>query len=524
MQEYDVHTTTNVALRNSIITGISLLSATALTWQLFTAPPERKDLKTLYALLGLTASTVGVLAANTTKEVLDIRSTYYDVSRLVRANTIYARMSQPTSSTSVTHEPFRWDNFKTLPNEYPHALVLGATGGGKSTLAENLAGLMQPSTVYAVVPHWQQGDFSACHRIIGIARNVGDGFDGDPTATAPLYRWADIEGLPSDAPVSACEFMHALYWEMHRRYGLDGNGRFIGESEQELVVILDEFLLYAKLPGMASIWKKLVREARKVRIRLVLLVQGDSVAALGIEGEGDIRESLRYIYLQDFARQHLERCYSRATTVEQIQYYTWARQEMKSHRPCMVEEELAILPQPGEFNNGSHEQQSSAVQLRKDGRSVCVARGSVDTSSSPQECSGFSTPATPPTAYTPYAPDRADVCSESGGAQVHVPVAVESEVKSAQAPGKATQQAPEEFLEGYDEIVSSLTPEQLDSSLRGLHAVAVEATKSNMPSGAPYTREAIIKKVWGYQSSQYKMGKVLWALAESKFGRIPLKE
>jgi energy-coupling factor transporter ATP-binding protein EcfA2 len=483
-KEYDVYTTSNLAIRNGIVSALSLLGAISMTWHLFTV--ESKQSKAGAAMLAFGASVAGIVAGNTSRELLDIRSTYRDISRIARANNLYAEMTQSQQALPPQpFQPFDWTLFKTQPNEYPHALLLGASGDGKSTLAENLSGLMQPSTVYAVVPHWQSGEFSVCDRVLAVGRNVGDGFDGDPTMVQPLYTWQDIEGLPAEAPVSACELLHALYWEMHRRYQLDPSGRFLGGAGKEIVVILDEFLLYAKLPGVASLWKKLVREARKVKIRLILLVQGDSVAALGIEGEGDIRENLTYIYLKQFAVQHLDQCYNKSSS-DRIPYYQWVREQFQTHRPCMVEDELAILPNPGQYNENSKQ--------------------------------------IPTPSHATLSGRPTDVQPEDSGAPVHVPVTTIIEAQPPQAPVPSAQQNSGDFLEGYEEITASLTPQQLESSLRGLWDTAKAAASENMPSGNPYTREAIIKKIWGYESSQYKIGKVLWVLAQDRYGKITLRE
>lgn len=480
-REYDTITTQNLALRNGVISALATLGAASMTWQMFTS--NSKEAKAMYATLGLGASVAGMLAGSSTRELLDIRETYHDIARIARANHVYSQYTNQILPPK-NYPIFDWVQFKTKPDKYPHALILGATGGGKSTLAENLAGLMRPSRVIGVVPHWQQGDFGACDRVVAIERNVGDGFDNDPTTNAPLYSWADIQAMPAKTPVSACELLHALYWEMHRRYSLDASGRFIGGTDEELVIILDEFLLYAKLPGMSTLWKKLVREARKVRIRLILLVQGDSVAALGIEGEGDIRESLTYIYLREFAIQHADQCYNRVSSDKQP-YYAWVKEQFTHQRPCMVEDELAQLPQPGQY--GTNLQSSTKTTALQ-------------------------------TTHANY------ILNACNGTEASVPSVVRHTDREVQTSVSYSQPESDDFLEGYEAVTASLTPNQLESSLKGLWDTARDAATQNMPSGNPYTREAIIKKVWGYESSQYKIGKVLWVLCQDRYGKIPLKE
>jgi len=105
--------------------------------------------------------------------------------------------------------------------------------------------------------------------------------------------------------ISACGFMGVLIKEMDRRYQLTPQQTFVGETEPEIVVILDEFNAWAKhekeLPEITS---KLLREARKVKIRLIPLVQGTEVEAMGCKGQGQLREQLTWVQINNKAQEY----------------------------------------------------------------------------------------------------------------------------------------------------------------------------------------------------------------------------
>ena len=453
----------SLTIRSSIASGVALIGVTTAAWMLATTPN-----KALWASLGFGSAVGGMLAISNAEAMLDVRGTVYDVSRQVRANLLYQHMMSGCDN-NTTAQYFDWELLKTKPDTYPHLLLLGGTGDGKSTLAENLAHIIG-GTTYAIAPHWQAGDFPGCYHI-ATARNLGTGIDGDACSRKPLYYWTDLCGATD---ISATDFLHALYWEMVRRYQLDQLGQFVGSRDNVITVVCDEFLSYAKLPGVRQLWTKLVREARKVNIRLILLVQGDGVASLGIEGEGDIRENLTYVYLGKFATEHAQMCYNRASKAERPKYQ-WILANL-DQRPCMVESQAALLPKPR------------------------------------------------PKTYEPTnaTPTKQPVPPDSARAQ---PMALSSEpIPTASAPDTQPQAGYVPSGHRELELVGSLDPEALSQYLKDLWQQASDAARGQMPSGRFATKEYIIKQVWGFQSSNYHTGKMLWALTTRDYGPIKLKE
>lgn len=186
----------------------------------------------------------------------------------------------------------------------PHIMIVGETGSGKSTLCKYLVS-MATAPCIAIDPHATPSDWNGVF-VVGGGMN-----------------YADVE-----------KAFKVLYDLMKHRYEL----RDAGQTHFEpLVVIVDEFLaitsndIYGK--ACSDYFKKLIREARKVGIKLVILAQGAEVKSLGIEGEGSIRDGLAVVYLGKFAvKQCRKECPQHGRIMQQLEH------------PCMVDDMPAALP------------------------------------------------------------------------------------------------------------------------------------------------------------------------------------
>ena len=96
--------------------------------------------------------------------------------------------------------------------------------------------------------------------------------------------------------VSVVSVIRSAVVEMDRRYKLWDRGEDVGPH---INIIWDETLAsIAYAPdSLVDDWLALLREARKVRIRLIVLPHNDRVESLGIEGRGAEREHLTYVRL-----------------------------------------------------------------------------------------------------------------------------------------------------------------------------------------------------------------------------------
>jgi hypothetical protein len=101
-------------------------------------------------------------------------------------------------------------------------------------------------------------------------------------------------------------------------------------------VILDEFPAVASELGKdaTNAVKLIVREARKVNIKLILLAQGSEVKTLGIEGEGSLRESFAVVSLGKFAT-------DRAKSIKDKSLLEAIAQQK---RPAMIDDFPSTIP------------------------------------------------------------------------------------------------------------------------------------------------------------------------------------
>ena len=201
----------------------------------------------------------------------------------------------------------------------PHMLLLGETNSGKSTLVKFLVShASAPSLVldsHAAPDDWQNMN------VIGIGRNypaIGDEVD----------RLVEL---------------------MNNRYEARGNGQ---KQFDPLIVVLDEFPACVANLGKSFTENimLLVRESRKVSIKLIVLSQGSEVKSLGIEGQGSIRECFAMIAIGKFA---LEK--AKSLKDEKVKAFIDSAQypAMLDDLPCQLPQinkvALPVLPLPRDY-------------------------------------------------------------------------------------------------------------------------------------------------------------------------------
>lgn len=230
--------------------------------------------------------------------------------------------------TEPTQEPlepelklFDWKLLETKPDKYPHLAIVGSTGDGKTYTAESLCKKVFSSARNLVLaPHAKPTDWKG-FEVFCQGRNYGSWED----------EAAEIRSLKAGQKISVASIIRGLELEMDRRYKLYEAG---DENYQPINVIWDETLAALDLiEELAEPMRRLLREARKVRIRLIMLLQDDSVVSLKIQGQGNARKNLTYLRLGEFATD-----YARKLRDEKL--IQWLSSQ---EYPCMVEKMGAVI-------------------------------------------------------------------------------------------------------------------------------------------------------------------------------------
>lgn len=237
----------------------------------------------------------------------------------------------PAQGQTTTPELFDWHLFNTKPDKYPHIALVGSTGDGKSTMAEWMATWLTGRTI-AIAPHAKPGDFPSIPCYCS-GRNYGSKDD-------EAIDFQDLLDGNVNNP-SAVAVLKCINAEMDRRYKLRDKGQ---SNFEQVNFIIDECnTMLDKIAYTSDILVELLREARKVGIRLILLLQSPEVEALKVKGRGSVRKCLVFCYLGEFALEQAGKLKDEVITrfVEGQEY------------PLMVRRTPAVTPDLSLINLGS---------------------------------------------------------------------------------------------------------------------------------------------------------------------------
>jgi len=210
-----------------------------------------------------------------------------------------AAQSAPSLNMNSGSKGFDWHRLNTEYNDFPHLFLLGKTGAGKSYVSDRLVRFLDGYCI-VISPKKMPADFQGLQ----------------------------VVGLPYDyrAIHRALVALEKLMVEREAEMQQTGFTDF-----QPINVILDE--LPVSSSGCKDLdldllkpLKTLIRAGRTSKIRLIILAQGSEVKALGIEGEGGLRDSLTYVYLKGFVEDHAAKS---KIDISQIE------------RPCIIEGQIA---------------------------------------------------------------------------------------------------------------------------------------------------------------------------------------
>lgn len=192
--------------------------------------------------------------------------------------------------------------------EHKHCLIIGNTGSGKSTLAQWFAAQCSRCKVY------------------------------DPDAAPDEWSGLEVIGRGGDFEAINKAMENDLV-ELQTRIELrskEGDKALFGH---ESCIIAEEFPALKDECELSTDWLgKIARRGRKPKMFLVILSQSDTVTALGIEGDGAIRQNFGFIRLGKFAIAH-------AKKLKDERLVNWLKE---GKYRCLVEDYPCQLP---DFSN-----------------------------------------------------------------------------------------------------------------------------------------------------------------------------
>lgn len=149
-------------------------------------------------------------------------------------------------------------------------LIVGASDSGKTTLLQHITGRrLNNSKVVVIDPHASPGKWPGC-MVIGIGRD---------------YKNID-------------RALTALVQLMTKRYQDIGLGTVAEMGHNRITIVIDEWRAIAyHVPGAADAIKTLLTESRKAAFSVFVGSHSERVKALGLEGEGDLRDGFTMVRL-----------------------------------------------------------------------------------------------------------------------------------------------------------------------------------------------------------------------------------
>lgn len=248
---------------------------------------------------------------------------------------LLAQSFLPAAKVSATFNPetwqpklFDWLLFNTKPERFPHIGLVADSGGGKSTTGLWLTTWLDGKH-YAILPHKKPGDYPGIASFCG-SRNYGKADD-------PEYDLQEV--LDNKYPnISVASFVKSLHKEMDKRYKLYEQGT---ENYSPINIHWDEYNAFIRKVNDKSIVpliEDLIAEARKIKIRIIVMVQSALVEDMGLNGS--LKKSIKFIQLADFAT-------DRATKEDKSTKLTqWMERliERGDNFPVMIDSKPGIVP------------------------------------------------------------------------------------------------------------------------------------------------------------------------------------
>lgn len=216
-------------------------------------------------------------AISQTQHVIEVRPGHalFSSQPLTRVQVPALPSGEPSTGTPLVTPHALW--FPKAVNAL-HLVLVGESGAGKSTMARAIVSeSLKVGDVAIVDPHGRSTDWFGL-KVVGAGRN---------------YHEID-------------QFFKGTLANMSNRY----KQYEIGQNDfTRLTIVIDETTSIAQ---KCEMWQQFFSdvscEGRKVEIRLIVLIHGKGVRTLNLEGQGDLRHNLQFIYLGKHAVKQLASC------------------------------------------------------------------------------------------------------------------------------------------------------------------------------------------------------------------------
>lgn len=160
----------------------------------------------------------------------------------------------------------------TALDSVQRGLIVGASNSGKTTLLQHIVARKQlASKVIVIDPHAYPGKWAGC-MVIGAGRN-----------------YLEIE-----------KALDALVRLMTKRYDEIGKGLVVEMGHNKVTIVIDEWrAIVYNVKGSGEAIAALLTESRKAAFTVFVGTHSERVKALGIEGEGDLKDGFGIVRLSN---------------------------------------------------------------------------------------------------------------------------------------------------------------------------------------------------------------------------------
>lgn len=283
--------------------------------------------------LALCALGTGIAARNSARgaqllngRIADFRDISDQMYTQKMATEMYTEFPEPgreeVARRTEPRKVFKIEMLVTEKEKYPHILIVGETGNGKTLLAEYLNDLDKDSTRTFISPCRDDNEFTD-YEYIGV------NFDYN----------------------SIGKFMTMMVTEMEARYKLK-LAEVVSQYGFRNIIIDEGRDVAQNTKEFTTNLLRLISMARKRFMRVWLCTTGQSVKALELEGEGEMRRNFVYVRLGREAEQHARKLVAEGKyTKEDLQWFL-EQAEMHDHAAyalAMVDDMFCILPNLADY-------------------------------------------------------------------------------------------------------------------------------------------------------------------------------